>query len=59
MTDDQVTALLDDTGRLARIEAKLERIEAKLTAFEQAASGFLAGPGITKLFKAIAGKNGQ
>ena len=52
MTDDQVTALLDDTGRLARIEAKL-------AAFETAASGFLAGPGIAKVFKAIAGKNGQ
>jgi hypothetical protein len=59
MTDDQVTALLEDAGRLARIEAKLERIEAKLAAFEQAASGFLAGPGLARLFKAIAGKNGQ
>jgi hypothetical protein len=59
VSDEQITALLEDAGRLARIEAKLERIEEKLTAFEKLAGSFVTGPGITKLFKALAGGKGQ
>ncbi len=55
--DDQT--VLEQAGALERIEAKLERIEAKLAAFEQAASGFLAGPGIGKMFAAIRGGRGE
>ena len=55
MTEQEVHDLLTDAGRLARIEAKLERIEAQLTRFEQAAAGFITGPGIAKMFKAIRG----
>ncbi len=55
MTEEQIAAVLDDTGRLARIEAKLTRIEEKLSAFETAAAGFLSGPAIGKMFAAMRG----
>lgn len=55
MSDDQVAALLEDAGRLARIEAKLTRIEEKLASFEAAAAGFMGGPAISKMFAALRG----
>ena len=55
MSDEQVAALLDKDGRLTRIEEKLTRIEEKLTRFESAAAGFMGGPAIAKMFKAIKG----
>ena len=45
----------DRDGRLARIEAQLARIEEKITRFESAAAGFMGGPAIAKMFKAIKG----
>lgn len=55
MTEEQVAALLEDAGRLARIEAKLTRIEEKLSAFEQLAAGFVAGPAVSRMFAALRG----
>ena len=54
MSDDDAAAVLEDT-RLARIEAQLARIEEKITRFESAAAGFMGGPAIAKMFKAIKG----
>jgi hypothetical protein len=53
VSEEEIAAVLDDTGRLARIEAKLERIDAKLTKFDQLIMGFVGGPGIAGMFKAI------
>jgi hypothetical protein len=58
LTDEQVDAILEDAGRLARIEAKLERIEATLGKFDQMVTGFVSGPGIAAMFKAIKGAKG-
>jgi hypothetical protein len=44
-----------ETERLDRIEARLDAILAKLEAAEQAFAGFVTGPAIGKMFKAIAG----
>ena len=44
-----------DTDRAARIEAKLDEVLAKLEKFEHAAAGFMGGPAIAKMFKAISG----
>jgi hypothetical protein len=41
--------------RLAEIERKLDEVLAKLAAAEQAFAGFVTGPAIGKMFKAIAG----
>jgi hypothetical protein len=48
-----MAAVLDDTGRLARIEAKLERIEATLGKFDRLMAGFISGAGVSGMFKAI------
>lgn len=45
MSDEQVQALLEDAGRLARVEAAVLRIESKIAALEQAIGPVLANPG--------------
>lgn len=46
-----------ETDRLDRIEQALARIEAKLAAAEQAFAGFVGGPAVAKMFRAIRGGN--
>ena len=50
-----MSATETEADRLDRLEAKIDVILAKLEQAEQAFSGFITGPAIGKMFRAISG----
>lgn len=45
---------MSDTEQADRIEEKLDRVLAMLERADQAIGAFITGPGITRMFKALA-----